>query len=120
MNKEKHIIIIKGTELYRLPVHALMFIEADGNYCYLQTCDGHRQLLPMQLGQIEDLLNDQLGEDSGIVRLGRGLIINTYYIHVIDITRQKLVLSDFAGSYHDLSASRNVLLQLKTLMENEK
>lgn len=116
----KFLVISKSTELLRVPIDCLMYIESDGNYSYVVTRDGRRSLVATQLGQIEDSLAEQLGEDtaSSIVRLGRSLIINCKYVNIIDITKQKLVLSDCTGSWHELSASRVVLTQLKTLIEN--
>ena len=70
-------------------------------------------------GQIEDMIGDQLGDDgSNFLRLGRSLIINTDYIYVIDIAKQQLILSDCSGCYHELSASREVLIKLKAYIES--
>lgn len=114
----KHIIISKGTELLRIPADRLMYISSDGNYSNVVTLDGQRRLVSLQLGQIEDLIGDQLGEHSGnFLRLGRSLIINIDYIYLIDIAKQQLVLSDCAGSKHNLTASREVLIKLKVYME---
>lgn len=113
-----HIVISKGTELVRVPVDRLIFIESDGNYSYLVTYDGRKALIPLQLGQIEDILNEQLGDNvNNIVRIGRGLIINCDFVHQIDLTKQKLILSDCAGLWYELKASRVALAQLKTLIE---
>ena len=68
---------------------------------------------------IEDLIGDQLGDDGGnFLRLGRSLIINTDYIYLIDVAKQQLVLSDCKGSWHELTASREVLTKLKAYIES--
>ncbi len=114
-----YITISKGTELLRFPVNRLVYIESDGNYSYVVTHDGRKSLVSMQLGQLEDILNSQLGADvTNIVRLGRGLIVNTDYVHQIDISKQRLILSDCQSCWHELSASRIALTQLKILIEN--
>ena len=113
-----HIVIPKGTELHRFPLDALICVSADGNYSNAMTLDGRETLVCLQLGQIEDLMAKQLG--SGIrnfVRLGRGLIINLDYINHIDISKQKLIMSDCRGLRKELSASRDALIKLKDLME---
>ena len=114
----KHIVISRGTELLRIPEENLIYVSADGNYSNAVTKDGRKRLITYQLGQIEDILAEQLG-DQGMhfLRLGRGLIINIDYIFLIDVTKQQLVLSDGAGVYHELSASREVLVKLKAYME---
>lgn len=112
------IIISKGTELLRIPTEYLMFVSSDGNYSNITTEDGRTKLVTLQLGQIEDILQEQLSDaDSNFLRLGRSLIINTNYIYFIDISKQELILSNCKGSYHILSASREVLIKLKAYIE---
>ena len=115
----KHIVISKGTELLRVPANRLMYISSDGNYSNVITSDGKSRLVSLQLGQIEDLIAEQIGDTAGtFLRLGRSLIINIDYIYLIDTARQQLILSDCAGSSHELSASREVLIKLKAYIES--
>lgn len=113
-----HIIISKGTELLRVPAERLVYVEADGNYSIVVTQDGRRAMVSFQLGQIEDLIADRLG-DEGVqfVRLGRGLIINTEFVYSIDISKQTVVLSDCHKFYQELTASREVLVKLKVYID---
>jgi len=114
----KHIIISKGTELLRIPSDSLMYVSSDGNYSNVVSADGRVHIVTIQLGQIEDLIADQLGDTGGnFLRLGRSLIINIDYIYLIDVAKQQLVLSNCKGSWHDLSASREVLAKLKLYIE---
>lgn len=114
----KHIVISKGTELLRVPADRLMYVSSDGNYSNVYTLDGKNRLICMQLGQIEDLIGEQLGDNGGnFLRLGRSLIINTDYIFLIDVAKQQLILSDCKGSWHELTASREVLIKLKAYIE---
>lgn len=115
----RFIVISKGTELFRIPADRLVFVQADGNYCIVVTQDNKRTMVSMQLGLIEDLIEEQLGDaGSNFVRLGRGLVINTDFIFSIDTSRQRIVLSDCNGCYHDLSASREVLIKFKSYIES--
>ena len=115
----KRIIISKGTELVRVPADCLMYVSSDGNYSNLVTSDGRSRIVTFQLGQIEDVINDQLGDDGMIfLRLGRSLIINTDSIYLVDVAKQLLILSDFHGSFHELSASKEVLAKLKAYIES--
>ena len=114
----RFITISKGTEFLRIPADHLVFISADGNYSNVVTRDGKSALVSFQLGQVEDLIADQLGDGGGqFIRLGRGLIINIHFVYRIDIATQQFVLSDCNGCYHELSASREVLIKLKAYME---
>ena len=117
-NMKDVLLISKGTELVRVPLCNLVFIQASANYSEVVTVNGKRTLVSFQLGQIEDLIEEQLGEDRGdFLRIGRGLIINNTYIFHIDVTRQKLVLSDGDRCWFELSASREVLGKLKIWIE---
>lgn len=115
----RRIIISKSTELLRVPADCLMYVSSDGNYSNVVTTDGKSRLVTYQLGQIEDAINNQLGDEGMIfLRLGRSLIINTEYIYLVDIARQSLLLSDFRGNVHELSASKEVLTKLKAYIES--
>ena len=115
---EQFLVINKGTEMVRIPANRLVFISADGNYSVLVTQDNREWVVSYQLGQMEDIIVNQLGEEgSSFVRLGRSLIVNTCFVTLIDITKQRIVLSDCFACYHDLTASREVLVQLKAYLE---
>ena len=66
----------------------------------------------------ELLIDHQLGDaGSNFLRLGRGLIINQDFVYSIDVAKQRLILSDCIGCYHELSASREVLTKLKAYID---
>ena len=112
------VVISKGTELLRVPSARLVYISADGNYSNLVTQDNRSRMVSYQLGQLEDMIADQLS-DTGFdfVRLGRKLIVNMDFVHYIDVARQQLILSDCAGCRHELTASKEVLVKLKAYIE---
>jgi DNA-binding LytR/AlgR family response regulator len=114
-----YIIISKGTEFLRVPQDKLVYISSEGNYSNVVTVDNRQRLVTFQLGQLEGMIGEQLGEKgSHFLRIGRSLIINIDYIYLIDVSKQQLVLSDCAGCHHELSASREVLIKLKAYMES--
>ena len=115
------IIISKGGELLRIPADRLMYVTSDGNYSNVVNSDGHTRLVTYQLGQIEDAIISQLGDEGmNFLRLGRGLIVNTAYIYFVDVTRQQLIMSNFNGIYHELSASKAVLSKLAAYIGQAK
>ena len=96
-----------------------MYISSDGNYSKVFTQDGHYHLVAYQLGQMEDILGDQLGEEeTPFVRIGKSLIVNRDFIYLIDVSEQIIVVSDCKGQFHKLKASRKALTQIKVLIEN--
>ena len=108
---EKRIVISKGTELFLIPARRLVYISSDGNYSNAVTQDGRSLLLSYQLGQLEDMIADQLG-DTGFdfVRLGRRLIVNMDFVHYIDVARQLLHLpSSSLWAYFSFSIISNPL-----------
>lgn len=114
----KVIVISKGTELLRIPADRLVFVSAEGNYSEVVTQDNRKRIVSFQLGQIEDMIGDQLGDEgSNFIRLGRGLIINLDFVYWVDVAKQTLILSDCAGCYHELTASREVLIKLKAYID---
>jgi DNA-binding LytR/AlgR family response regulator len=115
---ERYLVISRGTEMLRVPASRLVYVSADGNYANVVTQDNRRQMVSFQLGQVEDMIGDQLGEEGGkFVRLGRSLIINTDFVYWVDIAKQQLILSDCVQCYHELTASREVLIKLKAYID---
>lgn len=117
---KKYLIISTATDLVRIAPEKIVFISSDGNYCNLMQADNESRLLTFQLGQIENMIRDQLGTEGNLfIRIGRGLIINRNYIYYINVQSQKLILSDNNRFSHTVSASREALKQLKDLIEKE-
>lgn len=116
----KYLIISTATDLVRIAPDKIVFISSDGNYCNLVQTDNETRLLTFQLGQIQDMIHEQLDRDGdSFIRIGRGLIINRNYVYYVNIQSQKLVLSDNSRFTHTVSASKEALKQLKDLIEKE-
>ena len=112
------LVISRGTEMLCVPVDRLVYISSDGNYSTVITRDNRRQTVSYQLGQVEDIIDGQLGDSaSRFTRVGRGLIVNVDFVYFIDISKQRLILSDCLNCYYELSASREVLIKLKAYKE---
>ena len=118
---KKYLVISTATDLVRIAPDKIVFISSDGNYSNLVQADNETRLLSFQLGQIVDMIHEQLGTDKKMfVRIGRGLVINRNYIYYINIQSQKLILSDNDRFTHTVSASKDALKQLKDLIEKEE
>ncbi len=117
---KKSLIISTSIDLVRVAPEKVVYIASDGNYSTLVQADGEMRMLTIQLGQLEKLIDNQLGDSkSNFIRIGKSLIINRSYIHYINIPKQKLILSDAYSVNHTVSASREALKQLKELLEKE-
>ena len=74
-------------EGYKLIHHdIIIYCEADGNYTNLFLTNGIKQVVCMQLGKLEDLL-----EDENFVRANRSALINTMYLEEF-VRKEKVVL----------------------------
>lgn len=114
----KQLIISTSIDLVRIAPHRIVYISSDGNYSTLVQTDNEVRMLSHQLGQIEKMISSQLGSEGNVfIRLGKSLIINSSYIYYINISKQKLVLSDTATFSHTVTASKEALKQLKELLE---
>ena len=108
-------------ELLRLHAADVVSIEADGNYSVLHVVGDEKRTVLFQLGQLEQMLGEQLGSEASVfVRVGRGIIVNRRYIYSININRQSIVMRDSYGHrYPELRASHESLKKLKDLVTDE-
>lgn len=114
----KYLVISTSTDLVRVASDKIVYISSDGNYSTLVLSNDETRVLTLQLGQVERLIEEQLGSDGNtFIRVGRGQIINRSYIYYINVSRQKLVLSDNDRFSHTLNPSREALMRLKGVLE---
>lgn len=117
---DKYLIISTANDLVRITPECIVYIASDGNYSTLVQTDGETRMLSYQLGQIENIIEDQLGAfKNPFIRTGKSLIINSSYIYYINIARQKLILSDTKTFNYNVSASKEALKQLKDFLGKE-
>lgn len=108
--------ISRGTETVYFPISHVLYMEADGNYTIVHTLDDRKKMFTWQLGEVARMIQYQLGKDGfSLARVGRGLIVNIAYVHIIDVADRLLVLSDCKGQYRELSASQEALKDLALL-----
>ena len=112
--------ISTSTELVRVATDEIVYVRADGNYCDLVLTNGTRRKMTFQLHFFDGVF--QQLQDNLFVRVGRSLIVNKRYIHVINLTEQTLTFSgqQINGDIKPVNVSREALKQLKELLENEK
>lgn len=118
----KHIIFNRRNEILRLPLAKAFFFEAYGNYCYVVFANKQKVVLPIGLGQVEEIFASNLvGGEPKFMRIGKRFIINMDVVVQVDLTKNQLVLSDFdhPGSFA-LPMSREALRQIKELYTKEQ
>ncbi len=78
--------------MVRLCEESVVCITSDGNYSHINAIGGETFMVSAQLGQIEQLIAEQLRSSYGyFVRIGRGLIINMRYLCYINISKPFVV-----------------------------
>lgn len=113
------IIISNATDLMRVSGMDIMGIQADGNYSTIIMNDGDSRIVLFQLGQLEEMISDQLGSDASMfIRIGRGLIINREYLYTINLPKQTLTLRSTTGSKMSFNPSKESLKQLKMYIDS--
>ena len=112
--------ISTSVELVRVATDEIVYVRADGNYSDLVLTNGKSRSMTFQLHFFDEVF--QQLQNNMFVRVGRSLIVNKRYIHVINLTEQYLVFSgqQITGKIEPVRVAREALKQLKELMENEK
>ena len=116
----KCLIITTTNDLLRLQYDNIVYVTSDGNYSQFLLSGGDMRMVTVQLGQIERLIERQLGVFGRLfIRIGKSLIINRDYIYYININQQRLELNDKVNQKYTVQASREALKQLKLVIEKE-
>ncbi len=112
--------ISTSTELVRDATDEIVYVRADGNYSDLVLTNGKSRKMTFQLHFFDEVF--QQLQNNMFARVGRSLIVNKRYIHVINLTEQILIFSgqQIKGDINPIGVSREALKQLKELLENEK
>lgn len=114
-----YLTITNSKELLRLPTENIVYVAGSGDYSDIMMADGKKRTVTCQLGQIEDMMRDQLKQDGRhLVRIGKSLIINMTYLSYINPAKKQLILSDCRHIEFYLSASKEALTDLKIYFEN--
>ena len=104
-------------ELLRIGVEKIVYFEADGNYTNIITVNKLRASVCMNLGEMEEALAAQLGEDAKqFLRIGRRFIINMNYIYQVNVLKQQLILSDYDHFAFQVNISKDALKKMKDLI----
>lgn len=112
--------ISTSTELVRVATNEIVYVRADGNYSDLMLTNGKKRKMTFQLHFFDEVF--QLLRNNVFVRVGRSLIVNKRYIHVVNLTGQMLVFGGqtITGEIAPVQVSRDSLKKLKELLEEEK
>ena len=105
--------------LFRVPTEDIAYIKASGNYCDVHLFNGEVVTMTFQLHYFVEALGKL--KQNFFARVGKSLIVNKNYVYSINIASQDLKLMDHR-MHQDfkLTASKEALKELKTVLEQEK
>lgn len=108
-------------QLLRIDLQEIVYFEGDGNLTYIITPNKIKGTVSMNLSKMEDFLAMQYGKKASIFfRLGKRFIINTKYIYSINVSKQKLILSNYHTFTFQLPVSKEALRKMKELLLTKK
>ena len=101
-------------QLLRIGIDDIVYFEADGNLTYIVTANKMKGTVNMNLGKMEHFLAAYFGtRASYFLRVGKKYIINMHYIYLINVPKQKLVLSDYRTFAFQVPISKDALRKVK-------
>ena len=68
--------------------------------------------VPLLLGNVWELIKNQIDDQHVVFKCGRSLLVNPEYIRLIDVSQKLLILAD-GINYYKLHPSREALIDLK-------
>ena len=117
---DRYLIIKTRDELLRIRIEQILYFEADRNYTKLILNNGIQFTFAINIGKIEEILENQVtGCKMILMRVGKSHIINKNHILQINLPRQKLLLLTEEGKARELIISKDPLKVLKDSLENE-
>lgn len=116
---DRYLIIKTRDELLRIRIEQILYFEADRNYTKLILNNGIQFTFAINIGKIEEILENQVtGCKMILMRVGKSHIINKNHILQINLPRQKLLLLTAEGKARELIISKDPLKVLKDSLEN--
>ena len=116
---ELHIYFNTRDELLDVPLHEVVYFEAEGNWTLIYFANGIQSQVLASLSAIEVLIGESIKRQNNqphlqFIRIGRRYIIHMDKIHHPDLQNHKLELTDFRFEItHELSISKEALRKLK-------
>lgn len=107
-----------GTELIKVRPSDIIYIEADGNYCYMYLTGGYKQQLWFNRQKFISLINEQLkSEKPQFIAVGRSYIVNITYIYLVNPIQGNMILYDSTNPTQiKLHASQEALNNIKKVI----
>lgn len=114
------ILISNTSDMLRLWPDEILCVESEGNYSNIVLDGGDRRTVTVQLGELGNQMETQLGSArSPFVRVGRSLIVNIDHIRYINPGKQSIEVVGKDGKVLKFGASKSALIGLKIFLEEQ-
>ena len=116
---DKDILVFQNRDiLLKVDISNVVYFEADGNFTNIVTRNESTRSVYVNLGRMDSLLkNAALKSAKYFVRIGRYFIVNVRYVHLVDILKKELVLSDNVHFTFKLNCSKEALKQFREFLQ---
>ena len=115
----EYLIVSNNALLVRVANNDIAYISSDGSYTTMKLINGEDYTFSFNLSSFERIIEQQLKNSAKMfIRVGRGLLINSNFIYVININKQDLILANTSSPVkYTLHVSKEALRGLKSLIE---
>jgi len=117
---DRYLVFKTRDELVRIKIERILYFEAERNYTKLVLTNGIQFVFAINLGKIEEILENQIQDyDSTLLRVGKSYIINKNHVLQISLPKTKVLFAAADGKAKELTLPRDPLKILKETLEKE-
>jgi len=117
---DRYLVFKTRDELVRIKIERILYFEAERNYTKLVLTNGIQFVFAINLGKIEEILENQIQDyASTLLRVGKSFIVNKNHVLQISLPKTKVLFAAADGKAKELIVPRDPLKILKETLEKE-
>jgi len=117
---DRYLVFKTRDELVRIKIERILYFEAERNYTRLVLTNGIQFVFAVNLGKIEEILENQIHDyASTLLRVGKSYIINKNHVLQISLPKTKILFAAADGKAKELNLPKEPLKILKETLEKE-
>jgi DNA-binding LytR/AlgR family response regulator len=117
---DRYLVFKTRDELVRIKIERILYFEAERNYTRLVLTNGIQFVFAVNLGKIEEILENQIQDyASTLLRVGKSYIINKNHVLQISLPKTKVLFAAAEGKAKELTLPKDPLKILKETLEKE-
>jgi len=117
---DRYLVFKTRDELVRIKIERILYFEAERNYTRLVLTNGIQFVFAVNLGKIEEILNNQIQDyASTLLRVGKSYIINKNHVLQISLPKTKILFASTDGKAKELILPKDPLKIFKETLEKE-